>query len=332
MKLLLMKPLRRILPFLLLAQTALAQPVPRTTLVEHFTNTWCSICAGRNPAFYTNLAAFPDVLHLAYYPSAPYAGCPFNQLNKAENDARTNFYGVYGSTPRLVINGSALAANEDYSSPVIFQREAGKTSDYALGVTLNRRSADSGEAVITVRKVAANGLTTLRLFAVVAEDTIMFNAKNGETIHYDRFNKSLTGTAPQSLSAPALVGDSLLLRYTFAVSGSWGPTRVTAILQDTARQGLQAARSAQLPRSLSIPGETIHTPFLFPNPASKELFVSGLLPGYYHYTITNLLGQRAMNGVVSIGTPILLQSLPSGNYVLSILDGSVIIRRMFTKE
>ncbi len=327
-----MKFLHRLLPLLLLGSPVLAQPVPRTIVVEHFTNTWCSVCAGRNPGFYTNLAAFPDVLHLAYYPSSPYAGCPFNQLNKTENDARTNFYAIYGSTPRLVINGTPLVPNEDYSSPAIFQREGGKTSDYAVRVMLNRRSADSGEAVITVQKVAASSLATLRLFAVVAEDTVLFNAKNGETVHYDLFHKSLTGAAPQNLSAPALVGDSLRLRYTFAVAGSWGATRVTAILQDSAKQGLQAARSAVLPRSMSVPPESMNAPYLYPNPAGEALFVGELPPGYYNFTITNLLGQRAMNGVVSVGTPIPMQSLPCGTYILSLLDGTMMVRRMFTKR
>ncbi len=226
---------------LLLPFGVLAQPVPRTTVVEHFTNTYWSICAGRNPGFYANLAAFPDVLHITYYPSAPYPACPFNQLNKTENDARTRFYSVFGSTPRLVINGIPIPANEHYYEPVIFQRESGQSSDYAMRVSVSRLSADSGRAIVSIKKVAGVSSGKLLLFAVVTEDTVQFNANNGERDHFDLFHKSLTGTAPQSLSGPMVPGDSIRLDYTFAV-GPWGTTRVTAILQDSTQHGLQAAR------------------------------------------------------------------------------------------
>src|SRR5580765_1346486 len=141
-----------ILPGLLYIQPTSAQPVPRTTVVEHFTNTFCSVCASRNPGFYSNLAAFPDVLHISIYPSAPYPACPFNQMNKAEQDARANYYGVLGATPRLVINGTPISANTQYTDPAIFG--AGQTSDFAMYVRLRRSDATSGEAIITIKRVA----------------------------------------------------------------------------------------------------------------------------------------------------------------------------------
>ena len=101
------------------SQTLLSQ-VPKKTIVEHFTNTKCSICASRNPGFYTNLNNQPGVLHLAIHPSSPYNGCQLYQQNSSENDARTNYYGVYGGTPRLVINGSVISVNANYSDNSMF--------------------------------------------------------------------------------------------------------------------------------------------------------------------------------------------------------------------
>ncbi len=44
-----------------------------------------------------------DVVHVSYHPISLYSNCQFNQLNPQENDDRTKYYGVFGSTPRLVI-------------------------------------------------------------------------------------------------------------------------------------------------------------------------------------------------------------------------------------
>jgi hypothetical protein len=152
-----------LVPYLFHGISVAAQPVPRTSVVEHFTNTYCSVCASRNPGFYGNLAAFPQVLHIAYYPSSPYAACPFNQMNRPENDARTRFYGIYGSTPRLVINGSEVPSGTPYTDPAIFTSGLGQTSDFSLRIVIRRSSASAGEANIIIKKVAPNALDSLTL-------------------------------------------------------------------------------------------------------------------------------------------------------------------------
>ena len=94
--------------------------VPKKVIVEHFTNTVCSVCASKNPGFYTNLKNQQGVIHLAVHPSSPYTSCILSKHNVSENDARTNYYGVYGATPRLAIQGVVIASNANYSSAAIF--------------------------------------------------------------------------------------------------------------------------------------------------------------------------------------------------------------------
>ena len=110
---------------LALLQTNFAQ-VLQTVVVEHFTNTRCGICASRNPGLFNNLAANPKILHIAVHPSSPYSTCLLNQHNKVENDARTNFYGIYGGTPRIVINGTVM--NGSFTSSTLFDTFKTKTS------------------------------------------------------------------------------------------------------------------------------------------------------------------------------------------------------------
>ena len=82
--------------------------VEQKVIIEHFTNTRCGTCANKNPAFYETLANYPQVLHVAYHPSSPYANCAFNQQNKEDNDARTHFYNIYGGTPRAVVQSDVI--------------------------------------------------------------------------------------------------------------------------------------------------------------------------------------------------------------------------------
>jgi hypothetical protein len=311
----------------------IAQPVARTTVVEHFTNTYCSICAGRNPGFFENLSGFPDVLHLAYYPSAPYPACPFNQMNKAENDARTNYYGIYGATPRLVVNGSVLSGNTDYEDPVIFQGMSSQ-SDYALSVSTRRKDNASAEATIKIKKVAGLAANGLQLYAVVSEDTVSYSAHNGETTHYDVFHKSLTGNEPQSISSISAVGDSLVLSFSFLIGSGWGRTSVTALLQDSTKTVLQAARSAPLYATTGVPPVLCTgVPLcMHPVPARNELFFASLPSGYHNYSIVNSYGQRVKTGVVyDVAQPINLTELPAGYYIITLGEGVQMMRGSFVK-
>jgi hypothetical protein len=273
------------------------------------------------------------VLHIAYYPSAPYAACPFNQMNKAEQDERTKFYGVYGATPRLVINGAPIPANTPYTDPAIFESGPGHTSDFAVNVLIRRTAAATGEAAITIKKVAANSLSKLLLYAVIAEDTVRFNANNGETIHYDKFNKSLTGIAPLVISSPLAAGDSVIRTFTFDIAAAWGPSRVTVILQDEEKKALQAARSAVLSPSTSIMPVSCAVLCIYPVPTKDELRFTDLAPGHHHYVISNSLGQVVQRGTVyDIAYPITLHSLQSGFYVISIDEGAQKRHGRFVKQ
>src|SRR5947209_5088976 len=103
--------IKKFLPafFLFLGIQVFAQS-PRTVVIEHLTNSACSICASKNPAFYQTLSgySYPQVLHLSIHPSSPHPNCFFSQQNPTENDARTMYYNAFGYTPVIVINGQVL--------------------------------------------------------------------------------------------------------------------------------------------------------------------------------------------------------------------------------
>lgn len=255
----------------------IAQEVSQTILVEHFTNTLCGICSSRNPGFYANLRAQSNVLHMAIHPSAPYSACVLNQQNKTENDARTQFYGIYGSTPRLVIQGNALGAAANYSSAAIFDTYKNKTTPIALNTSLTQNE-NSIDITVVVKSVAANSLTNLVISGFLVEEELNYAAPNGEQVHYDVFRKSIFNIQGESISTPTQ-GDSIVLTKTVPINAAWNLNKIYALItvQQSNKEAVQSARSANLSTPTGIAdhntSSSIHAT-IFPNPTSDVLNIT----------------------------------------------------------
>lgn len=232
--------------FLFLAVSMVAQ-VPKNVVVEHFTNTRCSICASRNPGFFSNLNNNPNVIHLAIHPSSPYSSCVFNQHNSTENDARTSYYGIFGSTPRLVVQGSTVSASTNYGDASIFSTQAGQTSPFTVRIDVGEVNLAGQITVdVVVKTESTHNYTDLKLFAAVAEDTVFYNAPNGENVHYNVFRKSVFETDGKTIQPSATVGDSVVYSETFNFDQTWSMSNLVgiSILQEVGNKSVvQAATS-----------------------------------------------------------------------------------------
>ncbi len=318
------------------SHVANAQPVPKTVLAEHFTNSYCSVCASRNPGFYQNLAQFPQVLHIAYYPSSPYPACPINQYNKPEADARTNYYGVYGGTPRLVIQGAAIPASANYTSASLFQNEFGQTSPFALTIQLEQLSVASGQARVVIRKADTSALDSVSLYAALVEDTLNFAANNGETVHYDVFRRSVWGAQPLRVKSPVAVGDSVVLTQPIVIDAVWplGHMRAVAIVQQQSGALLQAARSVSFAASGStgvgaVSNEAIR---IFPNPAVNSIQVAGLNGATGVATVYDLHGRLLSRQTLGGNAEVSVGPLPAGQYVLHVTAPAIDRRFLITRQ
>jgi hypothetical protein len=208
--------------------------VPKKVIVEHFTNTKCSICAARNPGFYNNLNNQNGVIHLAIHPSSPYPACVLSQQNVSENDARTNYYGIYGGTPRLVIQGVVVPSSADYSSSSLFTAYLSQTSPASVKITQTKFGNDSIRSRVTVKTEASHTLGNLKLFIALAEDTLIYTGSNGEPKHYDVFRKSLSGATGMNFILPTVSGDSVVYTMSTPSNVAWNLSRINTlvILQD----------------------------------------------------------------------------------------------------
>lgn len=300
--------------------------VTRTILVEHFTNTNCSICASRNPGFFTNLNAQSGFIYFSTFPSAPYASCKLSQQNKVDADARTNYYSVYGGTPRLAINGSVISNSADYSSSAIFNSHKGQTTAYSVRVDLKNANTDSFLAEIIVKKISADApIGAKRLFAVLVEDTVFYAGTNGETKHYNVGRKSLFGASGMQIKLPINIGDSVVINQKIYIQAIWNKNRMIAIaaVQDSASKKLEQVGKSNLTVMQTMQTNSLHSTTdisIFPNPASGLLTVHGISGLNFAYKIYDVSGSLVSTANKTSNPTIQIQGLANGIYFLQIIQ------------
>ncbi|MBC7884352.1 MAG: hypothetical protein H7X99_02685, partial [Saprospiraceae bacterium] len=296
-----------------------AQAVNKKIIVEHFTNSRCGVCANRNPGFYNALNQKPDVLHIAYHPSSPYNNCLFSTQNKTENDARTNFYGLYGGTPTFAINGEVKTANQVQSSGVYTPYE-NKTSALSVDVVVIPAGADSIKVSVTITAVATHTFNTLTLYVPLAEDTVFYTSPNGEIRHYDVFRKSFTGSNPITFPAPATIGSIYSYSSKLAKNNLWNPDRLyaMAIVQHADKTIVQAEDSPLFDENATSStdvGSIDNTSFdISPNPGNSLIHIhSKDMDAFYDISFLDLAGTLILKqNVLTGGNSMDISSLKPG--------------------
>lgn len=316
-----MKNLRQQLTVLFLCIGLYTQAQNKTILNEHFTNTLCSVCSSRNPGLYNNLRAQQDVLHIAYHPSSPYSGCVLNKHNKAENDARTNYYNVYGGTPRIVLNGVVQSASSNYESANIYTPFKSIAADISILVN-QTLEGDLFKSTISVKRLTNKTLSNLKLQVMYVEDTLFYNAPNGENQHFDVFRKSANGIQGVDITLPANMGDSTIVLTQTTVNSAWNKNRIytLAFVQNTTDKTiLNAAKSTTSKVSntgiKSIKDLGIQ---VYPNPANDYLTIELANNENTNISLINILGEMVLNKQINNSEKIELSNLSKGIYFLSI--------------
>lgn len=329
--------MKKLFIILSLVSTFASAQVPKKIIVEHTTNTWCSICASRNPGFYTNLNSQPGIMHIAYHPSSPYAGCILNQHNKPENDGRTKFYGVYGGTPRLIIQGNVISSSANYASPTIFTPYLGQTSPFELTIQQNKTNGIGIISKVKIKTVAAHTFTNAKLYMAIAEDTIFYTGPNGESQHYDVFRKALNDSSGLPVTVPAAIGDSIEFTFNTPFHPVWIPARLFtyAILQEGGNKNVLQTELASSNQNDVLLGVNSATPKMVfnisPNPVSNIVFVSSSTP-FASVSILNILGKEVL--ATQQTNAILISDLANGLYFMQIKNnvGEILSTRKFVKE
>lgn len=260
---------------LLCMPMALSAQVKKYLLVEHFTNTNCPICSSVNPGIYSALNNYPDnTHHVAIHPRFPYSDCALYQFNTEMNDARTDYYGGFGSTPTVFLDGIRVSSGQSsleqefnaglaMTSPIHILVEEGGSRSRAVDITItNYGDIPAGDYTITV---------------AVLEQTVNYTGRNGESEHYDVLRAFVTDPSGDAISLPA-TGESMTLSYDAEIpTGVFGEEAyILAFVQETNSKAIlnsgtrfddavvTSASDIELESSLKV----------FPNPAQDILELS----------------------------------------------------------
>ncbi|HQW01553.1 MAG TPA: Omp28-related outer membrane protein, partial [Saprospiraceae bacterium] len=208
-----------------------AQDLPiRYATLELFTNTPCPICASQNPGLFNRLANYEGQYHLiGFYPGSPYSSCIFYQANIPQNSARVQHYSgeIFGS-PTVALNGIDFKSSSGVNTTVLDNLTGGTSWLY---INVDETTGTSRSVTIDLQDVVGGSLTTGRLYAVIVEKEISYNAPNGETLHHNVFRRFLTDVNGEDVD---LTSGQATKTYQYAVSGTWNAdeTYVIAWLMD----------------------------------------------------------------------------------------------------
>ncbi len=305
------------------SNVAVAQPVPRKVVVEYFTNTYCSICASRNPGFYNNLNAQSGILHIAFHPSSPYAACTLNKYNKTENDARTNFYGVYGSTPRLVIQGKVINSGANYADSSIFIAAKNKFSSFQIKMAV-QFVKDSVQLRMVIIKRDTSTLLSATIYAGIIEKEINFTSNNGETSHHDVFRRAFFGTSPFPLNLPTVINDSVVITKKIAKDANWNESNIYAIglLQNAKKEVLQAEAALFALQTNAIHSHSVQPKLVYPNPFTQKIIIAQAELSQSQYCMYDRSGKLVAAGEVLNGEINNLEEIKPGIYYLKLSNSN----------
>jgi hypothetical protein len=328
---------KTILLFVFLTQVCInwAQPVKKYVLIEHFTNSRCSICASRNPAFYNTIGQYStDIHHISVHPSVPYANCVFYQANTTENNAWAALYGIQG-TPVIAMNGQLLGSSNPLLPLATLQNYLNQTSPLYVKVT-EGGTGTSRTAEIELRTVGAVPSGNYEVVVAVLEKTINQTTPNGESVHRDVFRKALTTVAGDAVTLPAN-GQSITLNYNYTVANNWNANEVYILaFVRNATTGEVLNSGTRFDPILSSAGEPLPTRsvVLFPNPAN-EYATAVLEQDEAKLTeLFTLSGQRIRSDVQKDGAQVQINTaaLAPGIYLVRITGKKGVYTGKFFKD
>lgn len=193
-------------------------------LIEHFTNSNCSVCGSRNPAFYALINQYPDdIHHISIHPPIPYSNCALYQANTVENSARSNYYNIFG-TPSIAINGELQPLSSPLLTATTLQSYLGQESPIRVQVT-ESGTGDTRDANVKVYTLDPPPGSSFKFYAAVVERTVNYQGTNSETVHHDVFRDMLTDINGTDITL-AGAGQYIEFNFTYNINANWDDNEI----------------------------------------------------------------------------------------------------------
>ncbi|NPD48196.1 MULTISPECIES: T9SS type A sorting domain-containing protein [unclassified Lentimicrobium] len=290
----------------------------RKVIAEHFTNTRCSICSIKNPSLFALLDNHPEVIHLSIHPSSPYSNCLFSQHNPSENDARTQYYGIYGSTPRVVLAGTVIPSQSPMLTEEQLMEQQDAMSDYSIQVHQFYGANETIDVKVKIERLSGVPSNDDMVYVVLAEKEVDYNAPNGEDLHHNVFRKELG-----NMDLPMLeIGEEVEFTYNYTAHSDWVLDEIfaLAIIQNSSNKKVLQADESDLVSGITgidfTQAKEVSN-MVYPNPFTQEINIqSGQT--YQNIIIYNLFGQKVLESQNT--STINASELGKGIYLLELID------------
>lgn len=187
----------------------------RFVLGELFTNTGCGPCYSDNMVLDAiRIPYWTKMALIRYHTWWPSSSDPFFIRNRTEDSLRTLYYGVTG-VPDLFWDGTLNSSGEtNFENEINTRRSVSSPMTMTLTHTgLYTR----GTANLTIN-VSTGVSGDTRLFWVLTEDDVYYNAPNGQRVFYEAMRKMWPNSSGQSvnLSSPGTYNFSQTIDFTYA--------------------------------------------------------------------------------------------------------------------
>lgn len=284
----------------------------KMVLVEQFANTRCIICARRNPQLVEVVDKYADdVIHIKYHIGSPYPNCEFYNLNKEENDSQRDRRGVQGS-PTAVVNGTRVPGTNPLLPESTVMDAMAESADISVSLI-----PGDGMVRAIVRNEGGNTSSDLKIWLALIEDDVLFDAPNGEDIHYNVFRQYISDPDGEDF---VLSGTEIDLGiWDYAIDEDWVTenVRVIAWVEDIDGNYMNATVSDQSITSneeVRVADELT----VYPNPAQSIVTVQ--VPSFTErISLFSVTGRRILseNVLPNAARHLLdVSELPKGSYIL----------------
>ncbi len=181
----------------------ISHAVQRKVLLEMITNTSCGGCAAANAALDQIVAEYGDqVVTVRYHAWWPSSSDPFYAANPEENTTRINYYGA-DYTPHLWIDGTIDGGYQSGPWRTYINSELNRATSISIDLQVEYDSTkNQGTVVATVSNQSDSTHSNLRLFYVVTESNIYYEAPNGSTIHHQVMRDMIPSATGLNIDVP----------------------------------------------------------------------------------------------------------------------------------
>ena len=224
-------------------------------------------------------------------------------------------------------------------SPTVYNEFKNQTTPIDLKVKVAKLGTDQIEVTFEAKAVSNNTVGTVFYFIALVEDTVFYNAPNGEKIHHDVFRKSFTNAGLPGFVAPQNEGNLFTFKDNRKIESNWDASRIYAVvvLTDANKKVVQVAKSPLYNPDIvsSVENELTkdESLIIFPNPTSSELLIrSKSNETLKNILIFNATGQSALHLTPESGQHIFdVSTLENGTYFIQITTENKVSVQKFIK-